>query len=43
MEVLMRTMEVPGMQLPFLNLDIEPTNRCNAHCYFCRDQTPHQG
>jgi MoaA/NifB/PqqE/SkfB family radical SAM enzyme len=30
--------------LPFLNLDIEPTNRCNAHCYFCpRDQTPHQG
>ena len=32
------------MQLPFLNLDIEPTNRCNAHCYFCpRDQTPHQG
>jgi MoaA/NifB/PqqE/SkfB family radical SAM enzyme len=33
-----------GMQLPFLNLDIEPTNRCNAHCYFCpRDATPHQG
>ena len=32
------------MQLPFLNLDIEPTNRCNANCYFCpRDQTPHQG
>jgi MoaA/NifB/PqqE/SkfB family radical SAM enzyme len=32
------------MHLPFLNLDIEPTNRCNAHCYFCpRDQTPHQG
>jgi MoaA/NifB/PqqE/SkfB family radical SAM enzyme len=32
------------MQLPSLNLDIEPTNRCNAHCYFCpRDQTPHQG
>jgi len=28
----------------FFNLDIEPTNRCNAHCYFCpRDQTPHQG
>ncbi len=34
----------PALQLPFLNLDIEPTNRCNAHCYFCpRDQTPHQG
>ena len=32
------------MQIPFVNLDIEPTNRCNAHCYFCpRDQTPHQG
>jgi MoaA/NifB/PqqE/SkfB family radical SAM enzyme len=32
------------MQVPFLNLDIEPTNRCNANCYFCpRDQTPHQG
>jgi MoaA/NifB/PqqE/SkfB family radical SAM enzyme len=32
------------MQSPFVNLDIEPTNRCNAHCYFCpRDQTPHQG
>jgi len=32
------------LELPFLNLDIEPTNRCNAHCYFCpRDQTPHQG
>ena len=25
-------------------VDIEPTNRCNAKCYFCpRDQTPHQG
>src|SRR5690606_8892224 len=32
------------MDLPFFNLDIEPTNRCNAKCYFCpRDQTPHQG
>jgi MoaA/NifB/PqqE/SkfB family radical SAM enzyme len=32
------------VQLPYLNLDIEPTNRCNAHCYFCpRDATPHQG
>jgi MoaA/NifB/PqqE/SkfB family radical SAM enzyme len=32
------------MALQFFNLDIEPTNRCNAHCYFCpRDQTPHQG
>ncbi len=31
------------MALPF-NLDIEPTNRCNASCTFCpRDQTPHQG
>jgi MoaA/NifB/PqqE/SkfB family radical SAM enzyme len=29
---------------PFVNVDIEPTNRCNADCYFCpRDQTPHQG
>jgi MoaA/NifB/PqqE/SkfB family radical SAM enzyme len=28
----------------FFNVDIEPTNRCNAHCYFCpRDATPHQG
>jgi MoaA/NifB/PqqE/SkfB family radical SAM enzyme len=28
----------------FVNVDIEPTNRCNADCYFCpRDQTPHQG
>lgn len=26
------------------SVDIEPTNRCNASCYFCpRDQTPHQG
>ena len=25
----------PALPLPFLNLDIEPTNRCNAHCYFC--------
>ena len=25
-------------------VDIEPTNRCNAKCYFCpRDATPHQG
>lgn len=25
-------------------IDIEPTNRCNASCYFCpRDKTPHQG
>jgi MoaA/NifB/PqqE/SkfB family radical SAM enzyme len=25
-------------------IDIEPTNRCNAKCYFCpRDATPHQG
>jgi MoaA/NifB/PqqE/SkfB family radical SAM enzyme len=25
-------------------VDIEPTNRCNADCYFCpRDATPHQG
>ena len=33
------------MEAPkFFNLDIEPTNRCNASCYFCpRDQTPHQG
>ncbi len=32
------------MHIPFINVDIEPTNRCNAHCYFCpRDQTPHQG
>ena len=30
--------------LPILNLDIEPTNRCNAKCFFCpRDQTPHEG
>jgi len=27
-----------------ITVDIEPTNRCNASCYFCpRDQTPHQG
>ena len=27
-----------------LTVDIEPTNRCNAKCYFCpRDATPHQG
>ncbi len=27
-----------------ISVDIEPTNRCNADCYFCpRDQTPHQG
>lgn len=32
------------MFLPFFSLDIEPTNRCNAKCYFCpRDKTPHQG
>jgi len=33
------------MTLPTtLTIDIEPTNRCNAECYFCpRDQTPHQG
>jgi MoaA/NifB/PqqE/SkfB family radical SAM enzyme len=32
------------VDLPFMNVDIEPTNRCNAKCYFCpRDQTPHQG
>jgi MoaA/NifB/PqqE/SkfB family radical SAM enzyme len=32
------------MGVEFFNLDIETTNRCNAHCYFCpRDQTPHQG
>jgi MoaA/NifB/PqqE/SkfB family radical SAM enzyme len=32
------------MPVQFFNLDIEVTNRCNAHCYFCpRDQTPHQG
>ena len=32
------------MAIQFFNLDIEPTNRCNADCYFCpRDQTPHQG
>jgi MoaA/NifB/PqqE/SkfB family radical SAM enzyme len=32
------------MPVSFFNIDIEPTNRCNAHCYFCpRDQTPHQG
>jgi MoaA/NifB/PqqE/SkfB family radical SAM enzyme len=32
------------MSVSFFNLDIEPTNRCNASCYFCpRDQTPHQG
>jgi MoaA/NifB/PqqE/SkfB family radical SAM enzyme len=32
------------MQVPFVSIDIEPTNRCNAKCYFCpRDQTPHQG
>jgi MoaA/NifB/PqqE/SkfB family radical SAM enzyme len=29
---------------PFVTIDIELTNRCNAKCYFCpRDQTPHQG
>jgi MoaA/NifB/PqqE/SkfB family radical SAM enzyme len=27
-----------------IGIDIEPTNRCNAKCYFCpRDATPHQG
>src|SRR4051794_14695257 len=32
------------MILDFISIDIEPTNRCNASCYFCpRDQTPHQG
>jgi MoaA/NifB/PqqE/SkfB family radical SAM enzyme len=32
------------MILPLISIDIEPTNRCNASCYFCpRDQTPHQG
>lgn len=32
------------MDVEVFNIDIEPTNRCNAHCYFCpRDQTPHQG
>lgn len=32
------------MPVSVFNIDIEPTNRCNAHCYFCpRDQTPHQG
>jgi MoaA/NifB/PqqE/SkfB family radical SAM enzyme len=32
------------VSVSFFNLDIEPTNRCNANCYFCpRDQTPHQG
>jgi MoaA/NifB/PqqE/SkfB family radical SAM enzyme len=32
------------MKLPFVSIDIEPTNRCNAKCYFCpRDATPHQG
>lgn len=26
------------------NIDVEPTNRCNAKCHFCpRDMTPHQG
>lgn len=30
--------------LPFIRLDIEPTNRCNADCYFCpRDMTPDEG
>ncbi len=29
---------------PWVSIDIEPTNRCNADGYFCpRDQTPHQG
>ena len=29
---------------PFVTIDIELTNRCNAKCHFCpRDQTPHQG
>jgi MoaA/NifB/PqqE/SkfB family radical SAM enzyme len=33
--------ETEGMRW---GVDIEPTNRCNAKCYFCpRDQTPHQG
>ncbi len=32
------------LTLPILNVDIEPTNRCNARCFFCpRDQTPHEG
>src|SRR5262249_30540171 len=33
----------PGGAMAVL-VDIEPTNRCNAKCYFCpRDATPHQG
>jgi MoaA/NifB/PqqE/SkfB family radical SAM enzyme len=28
----------------FIQVDIEPTNRCNADCYFCpRDRTPDEG
>ncbi len=30
--------------LSFLRVDIEPTNRCNADCYFCpREMTPDEG
>jgi MoaA/NifB/PqqE/SkfB family radical SAM enzyme len=29
---------------PHFSVDVEITNRCNAHCDFCpRDRTPHQG
>ncbi len=28
------------MTVPFLNLDIETTNRCNADCYFCPATRP---
>jgi MoaA/NifB/PqqE/SkfB family radical SAM enzyme len=32
------------VQIDWIHVDIEITNRCNAKCYFCpRDQTPHQG
>lgn len=32
------------MQIDWIHVDIEITNRCNAKCHFCpRDQTPHQG
>jgi MoaA/NifB/PqqE/SkfB family radical SAM enzyme len=32
------------MRIPFIQVDFEVTNRCNAKCYFCpRDATPHQG
>lgn len=37
-------MTAAGPSPEFFNLDIEPTNRCNASCDFCpRHATPHQG